>query len=130
MTITTLPIVKAQKWVDDGLAKEREVDWARNYHRKLRLIIQEDKVRGKFFSTHDGETCMSLSMGLDLEIEQALRALIKRIDELETHRGNTMSNFKQYRRKGFSEMRPYIKGEDLTNISVSPEDDPESDIEE
>lgn len=33
--------------------------------------------------------------------------------------------FKQYRRKGFSEMRPYIVGEDLTGISVSPQDSPE-----
>ena len=32
-----------------------------------------------------------------------------------------MSDYKQYRRKGYSEMRPYVKGEDLTNISVSPE---------
>jgi hypothetical protein len=27
--------------------------------------------------------------------------------------------FKKYRRKGLSEMRPYILGEDLTNISIS-----------
>ena len=30
-----------------------------------------------------------------------------------------------YRRKGFSEMRPYIPGEDLGGISVSKEDTPE-----
>lgn len=36
--------------------------------------------------------------------------------------------FKQYRRKGFSEMRPYIKGEDLTGISVSDVDNPEKDM--
>ena len=30
-----------------------------------------------------------------------------------------------YRRKGYSEMRPYIVGEDLTGISVSKEDTPE-----
>jgi len=29
-----------------------------------------------------------------------------------------------YRRKGYSEMRPYIVGEDLTGISVSKEDTP------
>lgn len=29
-----------------------------------------------------------------------------------------------YRRKGMAEMRPYIPGEDLTNISVSKEDIP------
>lgn len=37
-------------------------------------------------------------------------------------------NWKQYRRKGLSEMRPYVKGEDLTGISVSKEDDPETDM--
>ena len=29
------------------------------------------------------------------------------------------SNFKQYRRKALSELRPYVSGEDLTGISVS-----------
>jgi len=38
-----------------------------------------------------------------------------------------MSEWKQYKRKGLSEMRPYVPGEDLTNISVSPEDNPETD---
>jgi len=36
--------------------------------------------------------------------------------------------FKKYRRKNYAEMRPYIKGEDLTNISVSNVDDPETDM--
>ncbi len=36
--------------------------------------------------------------------------------------------FKQYRRKGLSEMRPYVKGEDLTGISVSATDCPETDM--
>lgn len=36
--------------------------------------------------------------------------------------------WKKYRRKGLSEMRPYIEGEDLTGISVSKPDDPETDI--
>lgn len=39
-----------------------------------------------------------------------------------------MENFKQYRRKGLSEMRPYVKGEDLTGISVSATDNPETDM--
>ncbi len=39
-----------------------------------------------------------------------------------------MSEFKQYKRKGLSEMRPYIKGEDLTGVSVSKEDNPETDM--
>ena len=36
--------------------------------------------------------------------------------------------FKQYRRTNIAEMRPYVHGEDLTNISVSAVDDPESDL--
>lgn len=37
-------------------------------------------------------------------------------------------NWNQYRRKGVSEMRPYVKGEDLTGISVSDVDDPPNDM--
>lgn len=37
-------------------------------------------------------------------------------------------NWKQYKRKGLSEMRPYVKGEDLAKISVSKEDSPEEDM--
>lgn len=33
--------------------------------------------------------------------------------------------WKQYKRKGLSEMRPYIPGEDLSAVSVSKEDKPE-----
>jgi hypothetical protein len=36
-----------------------------------------------------------------------------------------MSEFKKYTRKGFSEMRPYIPGEDLDNVSVADVDIPE-----
>lgn len=32
--------------------------------------------------------------------------------------------WKQYRRTGITEMRPYIPGEDLTGVSVSQEDTP------
>jgi len=39
-----------------------------------------------------------------------------------------MNEFKQYKRKGLSEMRPYIKGEDLSNVSVSDEDHPIEDM--
>jgi hypothetical protein len=40
-----------------------------------------------------------------------------------------MSNeFKQYRRKGLSEMRKYIPGESLAGISVSCVDKPEEDL--
>ncbi len=36
--------------------------------------------------------------------------------------------WKQYKRKGLSEMRAYVKGEDLSNISVSETDNPETDM--
>jgi hypothetical protein len=36
--------------------------------------------------------------------------------------------YKLYRLTNIAEMRPYIKGEDLTNISVSKEDNPETDL--
>lgn len=39
-----------------------------------------------------------------------------------------MSEFKQYKRKGVSELRPYIKGEDLSAISVSGVDNPDEDM--
>uniref|UniRef100_A0A6M3J0M5 Uncharacterized protein n=1 Tax=viral metagenome TaxID=1070528 RepID=A0A6M3J0M5_9ZZZZ len=39
-----------------------------------------------------------------------------------------MNEFKQYQRRGLSEMRSYIKGEDLTGISVSDTDTPETDM--
>lgn len=39
-----------------------------------------------------------------------------------------MADWKQYKRKGLSEMRPYILGEDLTNISVAAVDDPPTDM--
>jgi hypothetical protein len=35
-------------------------------------------------------------------------------------------NFKPYRKKSVQMMRPYILGEDLSNISVSAEDTPEA----
>lgn len=38
------------------------------------------------------------------------------------------NNWKEYRRKGLSEMRPYEKGEDLSHVSVSEVDDPETDM--
>jgi hypothetical protein len=35
-----------------------------------------------------------------------------------------MSKWKQYRRKGLSEMRPYVEGEELTGVSINPVDTP------
>lgn len=34
----------------------------------------------------------------------------------------------KYKRTNVAEMRPYVKGEDMSNISVSNVDDPESDM--
>ncbi len=39
-----------------------------------------------------------------------------------------MSEWKKYKRKNIVIMRPYILGEDLSNISVSKEDDPMNDL--
>jgi len=39
-----------------------------------------------------------------------------------------MAEFKKYKRKGLSEMRPYILGEDMTDISVAAVDDPSNDM--
>ena len=36
-----------------------------------------------------------------------------------------MDNWKEYRKVATQEMRPYIPGEDMKDISVSPEDTPE-----
>ena len=41
---------------------------------------------------------------------------------------NVNEQWKQYKRKGLSEMRPYVKGEDLSKISVSGVDNPEQDM--
>lgn len=38
-----------------------------------------------------------------------------------------MSEWKQYRRTNIAEMRPYVPGEDLSGISVSDTDNPETD---
>lgn len=35
-----------------------------------------------------------------------------------------MSEWKRYRRIGYTEMRPYVPGEDLEGVSVSVVDDP------
>ena len=37
-------------------------------------------------------------------------------------------NWKKYKRKGLTEMRPYMKGEDLSEVSVWAEDCPETDM--
>jgi hypothetical protein len=36
-----------------------------------------------------------------------------------------MSRFRKYTRRGFSEMRPYVPGEDLSNVSIASVDTPE-----
>jgi len=39
-----------------------------------------------------------------------------------------MNEWKQYRRVDLSEMRPYVSGEDLSKVSVSETDNPETDM--
>ena len=39
-----------------------------------------------------------------------------------------MSDFKQYKRTQIAEMRSYIKGENISGVSVSKVDDPENDM--
>ena len=39
-----------------------------------------------------------------------------------------MSKFRKYRRTNIAEMRPYILGEDLSEISVAEVDDPKNDM--
>jgi len=39
-----------------------------------------------------------------------------------------MPKWKQYKKIGLSEMRPYVKGEDLTGVSVSDTDTPFNDM--
>lgn len=41
---------------------------------------------------------------------------------------NAGSPFTKYKRTNIAEMRYYIKGEDLSNVSVSDEDDPDNDM--
>ena len=49
-------------------------------------------------------------------------------DRLGRNKEIKMSEFKKYRRTGLSEMRPYVRGEDMSCVSVSPEDNPETDM--
>ena len=39
-----------------------------------------------------------------------------------------MTEWKKFKRKGLSEMRPYVPGEDLSGVSVSPVDNPVTDL--
>ena len=43
-------------------------------------------------------------------------------------KGEKMREWKQYKRKGLSEMRPYVMGEDMENISTADVDCPQDDM--
>ena len=43
-------------------------------------------------------------------------------------KGETMDNFRKYKRTNIAEMRPYILGEDLTGTSVAKTDSPSIDM--
>ncbi len=45
-----------------------------------------------------------------------------------TYENGQLVPWKKYTRTGISKLRPYILGEDITDISVSPEDNPEEDM--
>jgi len=46
-------------------------------------------------------------------------------NERSSQEGGTKMEWREYRRKGLSQMRPYLPGEDLTGISINKEDTPE-----
>ena len=84
--VTALPIpagVRADAIIDRGLNEHRDTLWAINYHRKLVHVIENYKHDGGYYSEHEGELMINFKVGIDLEVEQALRALISRINELE-----------------------------------------------
>ena len=86
-TVTPLPETVKQKaiaYLDRELSEHRGLDWAIEYHRKIRLMLEEEKRRADFFTEYQGEPLFSLRIGIEIETEQALRALIERITELET----------------------------------------------
>jgi len=82
--VKKLPAVQANEWIDEKLSTDRTVEWAIDYHRKQVLMIEEERKKGDFYHVSEGEVLMSLHMGIDLEMEQAMRALIMRINELES----------------------------------------------
>ena len=57
--------------------------------------------------------------------EEKLKRLAILLENDETKKEIKMDKFKKYTRKGFSEMRPYISGEDMDNVSVADVDTPE-----
>ena len=84
--VTTLPVAlkaRAAKYVNDGLNENRGYAWAIDYHRKLRMMIVDERDRDEFYSEYEGEPLFTLKTGIEIETEQALRALIDHIHELE-----------------------------------------------
>ncbi len=63
----------------------------------------------------------------DEMIKDELNLIVETTDKRGVYK-NKVEEFKQYKRKGFSEMRPYVKDEDLSLISVAEVDNPETDM--
>ena len=85
--VTKLPASTRQRgreYLQKELAKTTTVKRARNYHRKLILILKEDANDPKTFTTYGDDLCMNIRFCANLEVEQFMRALISRIDELES----------------------------------------------
>jgi hypothetical protein len=57
-----------------------------------------------------------------LQNKHLYQNLNKSIMSTENTNVPSQEQWKQYKRKGLSEMRPYITGEDITNISISQPD--------
>ena len=84
-SIATLPKslkLKAKERINRELACDRSVEWAIDYHRKLVLMIQEKTERDDYYSEHKGQLCINLKLGIDLEVENAIRALICEVSRL------------------------------------------------
>jgi hypothetical protein len=60
--------------------------------------------------------------------EPYAQQVLQTILDGEDKKTNVKSEFTKYKRTNIAEMRYYIKGEDLSNISVSDQDDPDSDM--
>ncbi len=52
----------------------------------------------------------------------------KKVEAVQLEEKQNLPFFEKFTRKGISEMRPYVLGEDLIGVSVSKEDNPEKDM--
>lgn len=90
------------------------------------------KDHGHMCIADKGKRCeyRNIEKDLDTLSKQREKDLIDMsIENQNTKKEDKIENkWKKYTRIGTAEMRPYIPGEELTNISVSPEDSPTTDL--